>query len=69
MDAYRIYAAENNVLPVPEDYNYFNALRAYSTRTQLKAHWPAYAGLGIVIIVLFGFFIVRRFLYPAHLNK
>jgi arylsulfatase A-like enzyme len=45
MEAYRTYAAENNVLPVPEDYNYFNALRAYSTRTQLKAHWPAYAGL------------------------
>ena len=69
MAAYRSYTIENNVLPIPEDYEYFNVLRSYATRTQLKAHWPIYAGVGIVIIALFGFFIVRRFLYPAHLNK
>ena len=69
MVAYRTYVSDNNVLPIPEDYEYFNALRSYATRTQLKAHWPIYAGLGIVIITFFGFFIVRWFLYPAHLNK
>ena len=68
MAHYRTYVSDNNVLSVPEDYEYFNALRSYATRTQLKAHWPVYAGLGIVIIGLPGFFIVRRFLYPAHLN-
>ena len=61
MAAYRTYVAANNVLPVPEDYEYFNALRSYATRTQLKAHWPVYAAIGIVIFGLPGLFIVRRF--------
>jgi len=69
MAAYRTYASDNNVLPVPEDYNYFNILRAYSTRTQLKAYLPISVTMAIVIIALFGFFIVRWFLYPARLNK
>lgn len=68
MAAYRTYVSDNNVLPVPEDYEYFNALRSYATRSQLKAHWPIYAAIGVVIIG-FGFFITRRFFYPAHLNK
>jgi arylsulfatase/uncharacterized sulfatase len=61
MADYRTYVSDNNVLPVPEGYEYFNALRSYATRSQLKAHWPAYAAVGVVIIGLIGFFITRRF--------
>jgi len=60
MAAYGTYVSDNNVLPIPEDYEYFNALRDYSTRTQLKAYWPICAAIGVAIIG-FGFFITRRF--------
>jgi arylsulfatase A-like enzyme len=69
MAAYRTYVNDNNVLPVPEDYEYFNALRAYATRTQLKAHWPVYAAIGVVTVGLIGFLVTRRFLYPPRLNQ
>ena len=61
--------SDNNVLSVPEDYEYFNALRAYATRTQLKAHWPVYAAIVVVTIGLIGFLVTRRFLYPPRLNQ
>jgi arylsulfatase A-like enzyme len=61
MADYRSYVVDNNVLPVPEDYEYFNALRSYATRGQLKAHWPGYAVSGVVIIGLVSFFGTRRF--------
>ena len=61
MADYGTYVSDNNVLPVPEDYEYFNALRSHATRSQLKAHWPAYAAVGVVILGLISFFIFRRF--------
>lgn len=46
MAAYRNYVAANKVLPVPEDYEYFNALRSHATRSQLKVYWQIYAAVG-----------------------
>jgi arylsulfatase A-like enzyme len=57
MEAYRIYAADNNVLPVDENYDQVRQARRYAIRTQIKAHSPFYiAG----ILMLFGFFFWRR---------
>jgi arylsulfatase/uncharacterized sulfatase len=59
MEAYRRYAAENNVLPVPEDFDQLKQVRQYSTRTQIKANAPFF--LAGVVLVLAGLFIIRRF--------
>ncbi len=58
MDAYRKYAADNNVLPVPEDYDQITQVRRFSIQTQLKAQAPFYSG---GLLILSGFFIIRKF--------
>ena len=63
MAAYRIYAADNKVLPVAEDYDQIKEVRNYSIRTQVKAHLPIYVTVVIVIIALSGFLIIRWFLF------
>jgi arylsulfatase A-like enzyme len=72
MEAYRAYVTDNKVLPVPEDYTQFNALRAYSKRTQmeeLKARSPIIVIIVIVVFALSGFLILRRLHHPARPNK
>ena len=69
MAAYQTYTADNKVLPVPEDYTKYKALKNYSLRTQMKVHLPIFAIIVIVIIALAGFFIIRRFLHPVRPNK
>ncbi len=57
MEAYRSYVADNNVLPVSENYDQVRQARKYAIRTQLKVHSPFYfAG----ILILSGLFIWRR---------
>jgi arylsulfatase len=57
MEAYHKYAADNNVVPVPEDYTQHKQIRKNAIRTQLKSHAPFYlAG----ILILCGFFFWRR---------
>ena len=58
MEAYCTYVADNNVLPVDENYDQHKQCRKYSIRTQIRAHLPFYiAG----ILMLSGFFIIRWF--------
>jgi len=58
MEAYHNYVADNNVLPVSENYDQHKQCRKYSIRTQLRAQFPYYiAG----ILILSGFFIIRWF--------
>ncbi|MBW2220197.1 MAG: SDR family NAD(P)-dependent oxidoreductase, partial [Deltaproteobacteria bacterium] len=58
MEAYHKYVADNNVLPVPEDYIQIKQIRRNAIRTQLRAQFPYYiAG----ILILSGFFIIRKF--------
>lgn len=58
MEAYRSYVADNNVLPVPEDYDQIKQVRRFSIQTQLKAHAPFYV---TGFLILSGFFIIRWF--------
>ncbi len=58
MEAYLKYAADNNVLPVPENYDQHKQCRKYSIRTQIRAHLPFYL---VGILILSGFFIIRKF--------
>ncbi len=57
MEAYRRYAADNNVLPVPDNYDQHMQCRKYAIRTQLRAQIPYYiAG----ILILAGLFFIKR---------
>jgi arylsulfatase A-like enzyme len=63
MAAYRSYAADNNVLPVPEGYTKNKALKAYSQGVQLKAlkaRAPIIVTIVIAMTALAGFFFRRR---------
>lgn len=57
MDAYRKYEADNNVLPVPDNYDQHKQVRKYSIRTQLRAQMPYYI---VGILILAGLFIIKR---------
>jgi len=57
MIAYRRYAADNNVLPVPDNYDQHKQCRKYSIRTQLRSQMQYYiAG----ILILAGLIIIKR---------
>lgn len=63
LSAYGRYVADNKVLPIPEDYTKNGALKDYAMGIQmksLKAKAPKIAAIGIVLLGLIGFFIVRR---------
>ena len=49
MEAYHNYVADNNVLPVSENYDQHKQCRKYSIRTQLRAQFPYYIA-GILIL-------------------
>ena len=58
MEAYGRYAADNNVLPVPENYDQHKQVRQYSIRTQIKANAPFFLA---AVLILAGIFLFRRF--------
>ena len=63
MAAYEAYVRDNNVLPVSEGYTQHNQMRINSTILQLKADYPIYVTVLIVILALIGLLIrwvIRR---------
>ena len=63
MAAYEAYVKDNNVLPVSEGYTQHKQARINATILQLKADYPIYTTVLIVILALIGFLIrwlVRR---------
>ena len=60
MAAYQAYVVENNVLPVSEGYTQRKQLVITATILQLKAHYPIYLAVLIVILSFIGFLIWRR---------
>jgi arylsulfatase len=59
IEAYRTYAADNNVLPVPDNYTQHRQVRSYSIRAQIRTQSPFYLAGFLVLSV---FFVIRWFL-------
>jgi len=66
MEAYHKYVADNNVLPVPEDYDQNKQIRRNAIRTQIRAQFPYYI---VGILILSGFFIIRKFKKGSKMKK
>jgi len=66
MAAYGRYAADNNVLPIPENYSHVKQVTIYSTKEQLKVLAP-YVCAGILILA--GFVVVRRRKKPPYSSR
>lgn len=66
MEAYHKYVADNNVLPVPEDYDQHKQIRRTAVRNKLRAKLP-YFIVGILIVP--GFFIIRKFKKESKMKK